>query len=153
MRLLIAAIVLAVCATMGCAETPAEKAATGYHPNAHLARGGPRDGFDFKASQNERSRLIREVPRILDGTSADRVIALLGEPDSDYVGFEHIFGEVHGRDLVYYLAIYRFGGWTMGTDQSITLHFDNENHFHWYRADNVLELPTGPEQPATTRSP
>jgi hypothetical protein len=116
----------------GCTLTPAEKAVTGEHPNAHLGRGGPRNGYDFIISPNERAVWIREIPQIDKGTSADEVIRRLGEPDHDWLDFVVGFGPVTGRSLIYYVAIYRVGNSTEGMDQYIDLEFDPNNRFYSY---------------------
>jgi hypothetical protein len=123
------------CGLIDLTVTPAEKAATGDHPNAHLSRGGPRNGYDFIISPSERARWIREIPQIAKGTSVDEVIRRLGEPDQDDVNFEHIFGPVSGRTLTYYLAIYRVIYSSVGKDQLVMLLFSRDNRFEYYLAD------------------
>lgn len=125
----------------GCTLTPAEKEVTGEHPNAHLSRGGPRNGYDFIISPDERARWIREIPQIAKGTSADEVIRRLGEPDQDELDFVVGFGPVTGRYLTYYLAIYRTGDVTMGLDQSVMLKFGSDNRFEYYM---VIAAPIPP---------
>jgi hypothetical protein len=69
---------------VGCLETPAEKAITGNHPNAHIGRGGPRGGYPWVVYPDVLAKWIREIPQIAKGTSADDVIRRMGEPDGDY---------------------------------------------------------------------
>ena len=142
----------------GCSETPAEKAITGNHPNAHLARGGPRNGHDFVVYPDVLAKWIREIPEIARGTSADEVIRQMGEPDLDYENGPGIFwGPPADRIVVYYVAMDRLSKDEPLSSaryiESIDLVFDTENRYMTFWVDNPLhpcKLSAPPDQDLTS---
>src|SRR5580658_3804114 len=92
---------LGLCLTqVGCTETPAERALfNSNYANAHIDRGGPRNGHDFVVYPEVLAKWVSEIPEIAMGTPADEVIRRLGEPDYAYVNAPELSWSPHA-DLI-----------------------------------------------------
>jgi len=162
MRLLQIMAMVAVCSLQpGCfMPTPASVAATGDHPNAHVGRGGPRNGYDFVVTPEVLKKWIREVPQIAKGTPADEVIKRFGEPDDDYPLFAGFGAPYRGRTLTYLVAGSRVNNQGLWPDEAIRLVFDNFYHYenywvesHWMPMYNADLSEWTRKGPAATTNP